>query len=127
MITPFVCRFALVACLAMSIQPIYAQPGPEKDRFVGTYAVSGAGDQGRRYTGTVSIEQTGQTYHVRWQLDNGEAYDGVGVASGAILSVGWQVGESAGVAVYDFGAQRVVGRWSVIGSQVEYQEELMRK
>lgn len=121
-------RLALfVGCLAAVVGPTGAATGPERDRFVGTYSVSGAGVQGRRYTGAMTIRQTGQTYHVRWELEGGDGYDGVGVAVGPVLSVGWQVGESAGVAVYDFSANRVVGRWSVIGSEVVYQEELTRK
>lgn len=103
-----------------------AQPDLERDRFSGTFAVSGRAGA-RAYRGELTIEKNGQAYKVIWKLDSGETYAGVAIATGDTLSVGWNIGETAGVAVYDFSKSPVVGKWSTIGDESVHSETLVKR
>ena len=60
----------------------------ERDRFAGKYTVSGSTTDGRTYRGEVTITRRGELYVMRWVLESGETYDGVGIAEGAPRGVG---------------------------------------
>lgn len=120
-------KLSAISVLLVSVLSLAAaQPDLERDRFSGTFAVSGTAGE-RAYRGELTIEKNGQAYKVIWKLDSGETYAGVGIATGDTLSVGWNIGETAGVAVYDFSKSPVVGKWSTIGDESVHSETLVKK
>ncbi len=116
----------IALCMLVAFSIAGAQPDLERDRFCGAFTVSGSAGE-RAYRGELTIEKNGQAYKVIWKLDSGETYAGVGIATGDILSVGWNIGETAGVAVYDFSKSPVVGKWSTIGDESVHSETLVKK
>lgn len=119
-------RETIVIPFLLAAFSLAAQPDLERDRFSGVFAVSGSAGE-RAYRGELAIEKNGQAYKVMWKLDSGETYDGVGIATGDTLSVGWNIGETAGVAVYDFSKSPIVGKWSTIGDENVHSETLVKK
>ena len=117
--------FVLTSVLAI-LSVGAAQPDLERDRFSGVFSVSGSA-RDRAYRGELTIEKNGQAYKVIWKIDSGETYAGVGIATGDTLSVGWNIGETAGVAVYDFSKSPIVGKWSTIGDENVHSETLVKK
>lgn len=107
--------FALLAALMMAAS---AQADPS-----GKYSVSGTNpDDGKKYTGTVEVTRTGETYSVVWRIGN-DVFNGTAIAgyievgnyvAGAatvddtILSVAYSSGNSYGLAVY---VQQSDGAW----------------
>ena len=69
---------------------------------------------GKSYTGTVTIQPTGDTYSLRWQLAN-ESYAGVGIKRGNVLFVGWGAGKGSGVVVYTRRGDDLDGVWASPG------------
>ena len=115
--------FVVFALLAASVA--HADPS-------GRYSVSGTNpDNGRKYTGTVKVTRSGETYRVVWKIGKdvfngvaipGRVEDGRYVAGAAtvddtVLSVGYGSGNSFGLAVYvlkEDGAWE--GVWTYAGS-----------
>jgi hypothetical protein len=85
----------------------------------GTYRVSGTNPgNGTTYSGTVTVERTGDTFLVRWTIA-GSRQIGVGIGKDDFLAVSYRSGDSIGIALYrpdqDGGWQ---GIWAQIGGQV---------
>lgn len=81
---------------------------------------------GGSYTGTVTIEPTGDTYRLQWQLPR-ESYGGVGIRRGDVLAVGWGSGKGAGVVAYTVRPDGYDGVWATPGGQRLGTEVLKRK
>ncbi len=90
--------------------------GPEG--LNGTYLITSAtGPNDGGYTGTVGITPNGDTFDVRWALEGGASYSGVGIKRGSTLFVGWSMTDkAAGVVVYEPGDGRLVGTWARPGA-----------
>lgn len=76
----------------------------------GDYRITlGTNESGGRYTGKVGIVPRGTSYALKWELDSGEQYTGVGVLTGDLLTVGW--GAGSGAVVYDVRGDKLDGSW----------------
>jgi hypothetical protein len=66
----------------------------------GTYRVSGTNPgNGTTYSGTVTVERTGDTFLVRWTIA-GSRQIGVGIGKDDFLAVSYRSGDSIGIALY---------------------------
>lgn len=75
---------------------------------VGRYAVSGTNPGGdSKYSGDVSVERTGDTYRVVWQV-GGQRYVGTGIGDKNFLAVSYRSGDQTGLALY---AENDDGTW----------------
>ena len=87
----------------------------------GVYAVQGTNPGGKgSYTGTVTITSVGKLYQIDWKVGN--AYSGVGIRNGNILSVGWGNLAQAGFGVVSYNIQSngvLSGTWAMVkGSEL---------
>ncbi|MEZ4221165.1 MAG: hypothetical protein R3B13_09555 [Polyangiaceae bacterium] len=99
--------------------------GPEG--LSGNYDVSGSSPQGGSgYKGTLQITPTGPTYKVAWRLTSGESYTGVGILQGKTLVVGWGIGGSAGVVLYNSSGTTLDGKWAQPDNSALGTEKLSR-
>ena len=88
------------------------------DGLNGTYKITGATtpNGGAAYTGTVDIAPNGDTYNVKWKLESGASYAGVGIKHGDSLIVGWGADDkSAGTVVYEVAGAKLNGSWAQPG------------
>ena len=66
----------LASAAALAFLPLTAAAGPE-----GTYLAQGTGPGGQgAYSGTVTVQRTGQTYQVLWNV-GGQEYIGTGLGA----------------------------------------------
>jgi hypothetical protein len=67
---------------------------------VGTYRVEGTNPGGGSgYTGTVTVERTGETYQVVWVV-GGVRYTGTGIGDKDFIAVSYRAGNDSGLALY---------------------------
>lgn len=97
------------AALLFSITAAFADP-------VGRYDVDGTNPGGNSgsYSGTVSVERTGQTYRVVW-LIGGERYVGTGIGNKDFLAVSYRSGNQTGLALYGPDGDGWTGVWTYAG------------
>jgi hypothetical protein len=81
--------YALAASLAFFALPAAAQ-------MTGQYKVDGKNPDGSTYAGTASIEKTGDTYRVTWNI-SGERFTGTGIGSDDAIAIGYRSGANTGV------------------------------
>lgn len=102
--------------------------GPEG--LNGTYKITAATTPtgGGSYSGTVDIAPNGDTYNVKWALEGGASYGGVGMKRGNTLVVGWGAGEkSAGTVIYELKNGKLDGKWAQPGGPQLGTEVLEKK
>ncbi len=80
---------ALAAAFAAFAMPALAQ-------MTGQYKVQGKNPDGSSYGGSASIEKTGDTYRVVWNI-GGERYIGTGIGSDEAIAIGYRSGSNTGV------------------------------
>lgn len=79
---------------------------------VGSYAVEGANPGGRgKYTGTVTVERTGETYRVIWVVA-GTRYVGTGIGNKDFIAVSYRSGSDTGLALYGEDGGNWTGVWT---------------
>ena len=79
---------------------------------IGTYDVEGTNPGGgSRYSGTVTVEKTGETYKVTWNI-GGEVYVGTGIGSSEGLAVSYRSGNQSGLAIYGAKGDDWEGVWA---------------
>jgi hypothetical protein len=84
---------------------------------VGHYSVSGANPGGGgNYTGTVSIEKTGETYRVIWIVGS-TRYVGTGIGDKDFLAVSYKSGTDTGLALYGANGGNWAGVWTYAGGR----------
>jgi hypothetical protein len=84
---------------------------------VGHYSVAGANPGGGgKYSGTVSIEQTGETYRVIW-IVGGTRYVGTGIGDKNFLAVSYKSGTDTGLALYGADGGNWAGVWTYAGGR----------
>jgi len=82
---------------------------------VGTYVVEGTNPgSDKSYSGTVSVERTGQTYRVVWVV-GGTRYIGTGIGNKDFISVSYKSGNDTGLALYAPNDEGWVGVWTYAG------------
>jgi hypothetical protein len=99
----------VAAALLFSVTAAFADP-------VGRYNVEGTnpGANGSSYSGTVSVERTGQTYKVVWVI-GGERFIGTGIGNKDFLAVSYRSGSQTGLALYAPDGDGWAGVWTYAG------------
>ena len=84
---------------------------------VGRYAVVGSnpGDKGR-YSGTVTVERTGETFRVTWDIGS-QTFVGTGIGSEKGLAVSYRSGNQTGLAIYGAKGDNWEGVWAFTGGR----------
>src|SRR4029077_21259089 len=84
---------------------------------VGRYNVAGSNPGNRgQYTGTVTVERTGQTFRVTWDIGN-QTYVGTGIGSEKGIAVTYRSGNQTGLAIYGSSGNNWEGVWTYTGGQ----------
>jgi hypothetical protein len=84
---------------------------------VGTYRVEGKNPGGGgSYTGTVTVERTGETYRVVWVV-GGDRFVGTGIGNKDFIAVSYRSGNETGLALYGEDGGNWVGVWSYAGGR----------
>jgi hypothetical protein len=92
----------------------------------GVYLCEGTNPDGHRYRGIVQIAAVRNTYLVRWTLADDVEVMGVGILHDGQLSVSYFGGTPA-VVVYKIAADKLVGEWTMGGTEGRvYAETLTR-
>jgi hypothetical protein len=79
----------------------------------GTYRVEGANPGGQgAYRGTVTVERTGETYRVVWNV-GGERYVGTAIGNKDFIAVSYRSGNETGLALYGEDGGNWTGVWTV--------------
>lgn len=81
----------LAAAFSLLSLPAFAQ-------MTGQYKVEGKNPDGSTYSGTASVEKTGDTYKVTWNL-GGDRFIGTGIGSPEAIAIGYKSGSDVGVAL----------------------------
>lgn len=128
MVRMLVIATALVAALGgtavASEKPGEPQQAKKLD-LTGVYLCEGMNPDGHSYRGVVEIAAVESTYLVRWTLDDVEVM-GVGIMQGGLLAVSYFGGTPA-VVVYRVDADKLVGEWTMGGTEgMIYAETLTR-
>lgn len=96
--------------LVLGVAAAYADP-------VGQYDVSGTNPGGRgEYSGTVTVEKTGDTYRVVWVIGN-QRYTGTGIGDANFIAVTYRSGDNTGLALYAQDGDGWKGVWTYAGGR----------
>ena len=71
---------------------------------------------GGRYSGTVSVEKTGQTYRVIWIVGS-TRYVGTGIGDKDFIAVSYKSGSDTGLALYGADGGNWSGVWTYAGGR----------
>jgi hypothetical protein len=97
------------AFLMLSAGYVFADP-------VGKYDVEGTNPgNGDTYSGTVSVERTGETYRVVWVV-GGTRYVGTGIGDKDFIAISYKSGNDTGLALYGSDGDNWAGVWSYAGA-----------
>jgi hypothetical protein len=105
-----------------SVTPSTAAAGD----LAGTYKITSAANPGGggAYTGKVTFTRAGGTYLIGWAIPNSPPYSGVALSVGNTLGVGWGMGSSYGVVVYQVNGGTLKGQWATALSPTVGTEDL---
>jgi len=79
---------------------------------IGTYKVEGTNPgSGSKYSGTATVEKTGETYRVIWVV-GGTQYDGTGIGNKDFIAVSYKSGNDTGLALYGEDGGNWAGVWT---------------
>jgi hypothetical protein len=93
----------------------------------GVYRSDGVNPNGTKYRGTVEIAKDDQTYLVRW-LSQQVTSIGIGILRGDVLAVSYFTGNNIGIALYHVEkGPRLIGEWTVLGSDGQRYPETLTK
>jgi hypothetical protein len=108
---------AALVSLVLFASPAFA------DAIEGQFRVRGTNPGGgSAYAGTVTVQKTGDTYQVVWQIE-GARYVGTGIGGPEGLAVTYRSGNDTGVAIYVPGSQGGFdGVWTYAGARQIGQE-----
>ena len=116
-------RIILITVLAVGLFGTAARAGDP----VGTYSVSGSNPGGGgAYTGTATVEKTGATYKVTWDI-GGTQFIGTGPGDSRFLGVGYRTGDNSGLALYSPEGDDWVGVWTYAGGTELGKEKWTRR
>jgi len=105
-------RTALATATALVLTTTFALADP-----VGEYTVKGTNPgNGGSYSGTVTVEKTGQTYKVVWTIGS-TRYIGTGIGNKDFIAVSYRSGNSSGLALYGAKGDNWDGVWAYSGSK----------
>ncbi len=84
---------------------------------VGSYNVAGSNPGGKgRYQGTVTVERTGDTFRVTWDIGS-QTFVGTGIGSEKGLAVSYRSGNQTGLAIYSAKGDDWEGVWTMMGGK----------
>ena len=84
----------------------------------GRYSMVGSNPGGgSRYSGTVEVERTGDTFRVTWDV-GGQTFVGTGIGSEKGLAVTYRSGNQTGLAIYGANGDNWEGVWTYTGGKV---------
>ena len=84
---------------------------------VGRYSVAGSNPGGKgRYAGTVTVEKTGDTFRVTWDIGS-QSFIGTGIGSEKGLAVTYRSGNQTGLAIYGAKGDNWDGVWTYTGGR----------
>ena len=87
------------------------------DDPVGRYSVVGSNPGGGgQYRGSVTVEQTGDTYRVVWDIGS-QTFTGTGIGGEDGLAVAYRSGNQTGIAFYDAKGANWEGVWTYTGGR----------
>jgi hypothetical protein len=120
-------RQSLLACLAMLTVAVFltsASARADEPDITGDYKCEGTNPEGKTYRGTVEITKKGDAYLLKWTLNAGDTYAGVGILEGDVLGVSYP----GGVIVYRVTkGGKLVGKWALAeGKGKAYAETLIK-
>ena len=102
--------FACIALVLSAATAFAADP-------VGSYTVEGNNPGGgSRYTGTVTISRTGDTYRVVWVVGS-TRYVGTGIGDKDFIAVSYRSGNDTGLALYGSDGGNWKGLWTYAGGR----------
>jgi hypothetical protein len=94
---------------------------------VGSYSVSGSNPGGGgSYSGTVTVEKTGEAYKVTWDIA-GTQFEGTGLGDTRFLGVSYRTGNNTGLALYAPEGDDWVGVWVYAGGTERGKEKWTRR
>lgn len=112
---------AILTVLVFVSSPAVAADAPD---ITGKYSCEGTNAGGATYKGTCEISKKGDTYLLKWALDAGDSYVGIGLLEGKVLAVAF----NGGVVVYRIEKDgKLVGRWAVADGKGSVQTENLTK
>jgi hypothetical protein len=83
----------------------------------GNYSVVGSNPGGKgRYSGTVEVERTGDTFRVTWDI-GGQTFVGTGIGSDKGFAVTYRSGNQTGLAIYGAKGNDWEGVWTFTGGK----------
>ena len=116
-------RIVLITVLAVGLFGTTAWAGDP----VGTYSASGSNPGGgRAYSGTATVEKTGATYTVTWDVA-GTHFEGTGLGDSRFLGVSYRAGDYFGLALYSPEGDDWVGVWTYAGGTAVGKEKWTRR
>jgi hypothetical protein len=81
----------------------------------GKYDVTGTNPGGgSNYSGTVTVQKTGETYKVTWDID-GTQYNGTAIGDDKFLAVSYVSGGDSGLALFGANGTGWKGVWTYAG------------
>ena len=84
---------------------------------VGRYSIVGSNPgNGSRYSGTATVERTGDTFRVTWTIA-GTTYVGTGIGSDKGFAVAYSAGNQTGLAMYGANGDGWEGVWTYTGGR----------
>lgn len=94
---------------------------------VGSYSVEGTNPGGgSSYSGTVTVERTGETYRVVWVVA-GTRYIGTGIGNKDFIAVSYRSGSDTGLALYGADGGNWAGLWAYSGARQIGAEKWLRR
>jgi hypothetical protein len=100
-------KFGMAAALTALATTLALAGDPE-----GRYRVTGNNPGGgTQYSGTVTVERTGETFRVTWDIGN-QTFVGTGIGSEKGLAVAYRSGGQTGIAIYGPRGEGWEGVWA---------------
>ena len=116
-------HLAVLACAALTLScaaALAAEP-------TGSYRVEGTNPgSGSTYSGTVTVEKTGETYRVIWVV-GGTRYVGTGIGNKDFIAVSYRSGNETGLALYGEDGGNWSGIWTYAGGRQVGAERWQRR
>jgi hypothetical protein len=84
---------------------------------VGRYRLTGTSPGSKaRYSGSVRVERTGETFRVTWEVGN-QTFVGTGIGSDKGFAVSYRSGSQTGIAIYGANGDNWDGVWTYTGGR----------
>src|SRR5882672_6469170 len=102
-------RGFIAGCVAVVLTGTAALADP-----AGKYDVAGTNPSGSTYSGTVSVQKTGDTYKVTWNI-GGTQYNGTAIGNDEFVAVSYTSGSNTGLALFGVDGDGWKGIWTYAG------------